>query len=223
MLSYTLINDYNNCPKKAWHKHIKKDIPKAEKTWQQGKGTVVHEHLKKRLKIREPLPDEFQYLESTCGYIQKHESIKHMELQLGVTADGSSCDFFASGVRFRGVIDLVMSNSPAAFLLDWKSGKPWEDPLELKLQSVLLQARYPDLVFISGSYFWLKEMRMGRFYKLNPQEAWKSLCGTAEAMASRLQRSDWPADDNILCGWCPVPKGDGAPLDPVCKFRRERS
>jgi hypothetical protein len=220
VLSYTLINDYNNCPKKTWHRHIKKDIPKETKTWKQSKGTALHEALKKRLKTREPLPEEFKRLEPTCKYLQDHDSIKYMELQLGCTSDGTYCDFFDPAVRFRGAIDLVCSNSPAAFILDYKSGKRWEDPLELKLNSILLRARYPDLTTISGSYFWTVDGEVGRFYKLDPDAAWKSLCGTAEAMAGRLARADWPPDDNVLCAWCPVPKGDGAPLDPVCRHRR---
>jgi hypothetical protein len=221
VLSYTLINDYNNCPKKTWHKHIKRDIAKETKTWAQSKGTALHEALKKRLKIREPLPEEFKSLESTCNYLQDHESIKHMEIQLGMRADGSHCDFFASDVRFRGAIDLVCSNSPAAFILDYKSGKRWEDPLELRLNAVLLRARYPDLTQISGSYFWTRDAEVGRLYRLDPDDAWKSLCSTAEAMAGRLARQDWPPDDNVLCAWCPVPKGAGGPLDPVCRFRRD--
>ena len=221
VLSYTNMNDYKICPKRFWHHHLKKDIPKEIKTRQQFGGTQVHEALKKRLKLREPLPREFGHHEGICYTLENHNSIKHMELKLGVTASGQPCDFFDDRVALRGVLDLACSNDSCCLLVDWKSGKPWEDPFELRVQALLLAAHYPELTQFTGFYYWLRTGGVGKSHELDPAAAWTAVCGLAEAMQTRLARMDWPADEGTLCPWCPVPKGVGGPLDPVCQFRKD--
>lgn len=223
VLSYTSANDYLICPKRMWHQHLKKDIPKEIKTGAQFKGSGVHEHLKKRLKIREPLPREYQHHEGVCAYLEKHPSIKHMEVKLGVDRAGNPVDFFAPSVALRGVLDLACSSVPHGLLVDWKSGRVWENPLELKFQAVLLAARWPELTHITGFFYWLREGKVGTLHEIDPAAAWKTVREIAEAITARLRRgNDFPPDEGPLCPWCPVPKGDGAPLDPVCKFRKDR-
>jgi hypothetical protein len=221
VLSFTLMNDYRICPKRVWHKSIKKDIPEEVKTRAQKGGTKVHDALRKRMKLREPLPTEFANHEGVCTTLEQHESVKHLELKLGVRRDGTACDFFARDVALRGALDLTCSNSPCALLVDWKSGKPWEDPFELKVQSLLLAARYPDLKQFTGFYYWLRTGAVGTLHSLDPTRTWLEVCGLAKAIAGRVARLDFPPDEGPLCPWCPVPKGTGALLDPVCEFRKD--
>jgi len=214
-LSYTSLNDYEVCPKRFYHKHLAKDIPPENKSYAQLGGTAVHEALKKRLKIREPLPEEFKQYEGPCVAIESHDSIKHLELKLGVDASGQAVDFFGPRVRLRGALDVAMLSSPVALILDWKTGKPWEAPFELQVQGLLLKAKYPDLKLLTGAYVWLKEGgRVGPLYKLDAQKAWGDVCDRAASIAHRIKTNDWPADDGPLCAYCPVPKT-------VCHFRRD--
>lgn len=222
VLSYTNVSHYLTCPKQFWHRDLKKDATEKFKTYAQRSGSGVHEHLKKRLKIREPLPSEYQHHEGICAYLEKHNSIKHMEVKLGVDRSGNPVDFFDSSVALRGVLDLACSDAPHGLLVDWKNGRPWEDPLELKFQAVLLAARWPELTHITGFFYWLRESKIGTLHELDPVAAWKSIGIIAEAIAGRMRRgNDFPPDEGPLCPWCPVPKGEGGPLDPVCKFRKD--
>ncbi len=215
ILSYSNLSDYLTCPKRFFHKHVAKDIPHETKSAAQTSGTKVHEALKKRLKIREPLPEEFRQYKEVCATVENHNSIKHLEIKLGVYSDGRSCDFFDPAVRLRGTLDLAMLNSPTALILDWKTGKPWEDPFELQIQGLLLQAHYPDLTLVTGSYVWLREAgRVGPLYRLNAAETWGKVCDLAASIAHRIKANNWPPDDGPLCSYCPVPKI-------VCSFRRD--
>lgn len=224
VLSYTNISRYLNCPKQFWHRDVKKDLPDEIKTGEQFKGTQVHDALKKRLKIREPLPREFQQHEGICARLEKHHSIKRMELKLGVDCTGEPCDFFASNVALRGVLDLACTEAPNALLVDWKNGRRWEDALELRIQAILLAAAYPELTRIFGFYYWLRDGAVGQLHGLDPRPAWGLVHDIASAIAARLRRApiDFPPDEGPLCPWCPVPRGDGAPLDPVCRYRKDK-
>lgn len=220
-MSYTSFHAYKTCPKRFWHAYLKKDIPKEVKTGAQWGGSKAHDALKRRLKLREPLPREFGHFESVCLGFEAHDSIKHLELELGIKHDGSPCDFWDPGVAIRGKLDLACSNSPHALLVDWKTGKPWEDATELKIQALLLQARYPDLTHLTGFYYWLRNGAIGTVHELDPAQSWLMVYDLMIAIAGRLKRVDWPADEGPLCPWCPVPKGIGQPLEPVCAHRRE--
>lgn len=222
-LSYSNISDYLNCPKQFWHKDLKKDIAKEIKSHAQYGGTKVHDYLKKRLKIREPLPRDYQQHEGICVTLEQHPSVKHMELELGIDAYGRPCDFWDAGVRLRGKLDLACSAAPYALLVDWKSGRRWEDALELKIQAVLLQARYPELTRISGFYYWLRDSAVGKLHEIDTEAAWLNIRDIAMAIAGRVKRHDWPPDQGPLCPWCPVPKGFPTdPLDPVCQYRKDK-
>lgn len=222
VLSYTVLNDYRVCPKRFFHKYIAKDTPKEIKTGEQKFGTNVHEALRKRINLREPLPEEFQKHEKLCEEIEAAPGVRYAEVKLGIDSSGHACDFFAPGVWLRGALDLVITNalSPAvketaAVLLDWKTGKVWEDPFELAIQALLLRARYPDIQSIVGHYVWLRDNRLGAMHDVNDTEKiFRDVKGTASRITMRLASNDWPPDEGSLCPWCPVGKDQ-------CQFRKD--
>ena len=207
VLSHTSLNDYRTCPKRFFHKHIAKDA-KEVKSFQQNTGISVHDALRKRIKLREPLPEEFKDYETVCAEVESIPGVKYVELKLGVSKSGHACDFFADEVHFRGALDLAISDAGKVFILDWKTGKPWEDPLELCLQAMLLRARYPDMTAIVGAFYWLREKRMGPVHPRVDDTAttWNDLCQWSDQILCRVKGGDWPADDGPLCGFCPVSK-----------------
>lgn len=223
-LSYSAINDYLICPKRFYHNYLAKDIPKETKSFQQTSGTLAHEALKKRIKIKEPLPAEFQHWEPMCQEIDAHPAPKYSELQLGIDENGSPCDFFAPQVKLRGAIDLALVEQ-ACMLLDYKTGKPREDPLELYIQGLLIAARFPEVQKVSGAYVWLRENRMGPVYEVHLAPAWAKVTNIVKSMAARVPLLNWPADDGPLCAWCPVPKppssGTTGALFPACIHRKD--
>lgn len=220
ILSFTSLNDYRTCPKRFFHKHIARDTPKEIKTGAQLGGTAVHEALRKRINLRELLPEEFQKHEKLCTELETAPGLKHAEMKLAIKADGKPCDFFDPEAWLRGQLDLTITDrkdqATAAILLDWKTGKCWEDPYELAIQALLLRARYPDIQSIVGHYVWLRDNRLGAMHDVNDTaKTFREVKGTAENIALRMNIThSWPPDEGPLCGWCPVSKNQ-------CQFRRD--
>jgi len=215
VMSFGHLNDYITCPKKFWHRYIANDCPKEVKSSQQLSGINVHDVIKRRLKLREPLPQELSQHEPTCAAILADtESVQHVELGLGCTADGKPCSFFDPACRLRSRIDLCALRSPLAVIIDWKTGKPWEDPLELSVQGLLLKIHYSELETIRAFYWWLRTGKPGPTYTIDLVKTWNNVARWMAGIKFRIDNNDWPPDENPLCPWCPVSKAQ-------CEFKRD--
>jgi PD-(D/E)XK nuclease superfamily len=214
-VSFTQLNDYITCPKKFFHRYLAKDCPQEVKSRQQNTGIELHDAIKRRFKLHEPLPREFEHHERTCASILTDgESTQHVELGLGCTADGRPCGFFDPGCRLRSRLDFVAIRPLAAVIIDWKTGKPWEDPFELNVQGLLLKIHYPELETIRGFYWWLRSGKPGPTYTIDIAKAWEKISHLMAGIEFRLYKNNWPPDEGPLCPWCPVTKE-------MCAFKKD--
>jgi len=205
-VTYTFHRNYENCPRKAFHINIAKDLPKEDSEalrW----GNQVHRALEERINKGTPLPHtmvRFEPLVQFGGFMVK------AELMLGIRENGQPCGFFDSDVWMRGVIDVDIEQKPKlahAFLLDWKTGKKREDPEELELHAILKRATKPSLEKITGVYAWLQTMEIGQTHDLSATEAkLEEVRGVRKEIehAFKLGSDAFPPRQNPLCGWCPV-------------------
>lgn len=221
-ISFLQLNDYLNCPRKAYYKHVAKVT--EYKSSQQREGINAHDALKRYLKFNEPLPSELQAYETAVLPLARLDAAKHVEIALGATHKGEACGFFdeACGLRarldFAAVKQHVIGDEQhlSAFIVDWKTGKAWEDPLELKIQALMLRIHNPQIKLITGGYYWLRENRMGRLYDLSKfLETWESVCRWAAGIRNAIDTNNWQPDENPLCSWCPVTKQQ-------CEFKKEK-
>jgi len=206
-ISFTFHKNFENCPHKAFHLNIAKDIPFKETAATQW-GTTVHAAFEKRINRGTPLPVGMEKWEPFCAF-PPFSKVK-AELKLGMRADGSACDFFADDVWNRGVIDVLVIGAPlqqVAAIIDHKTGKVREDSDELEHHAVLLKANNPRLERITGWYNWLAEDRAGKFHDLSNTEAKLASIRETRATIERLAPlggEAFPKQQNPLCNYCPV-------------------
>jgi hypothetical protein len=125
---------------------------------------------------------------------------------LGLTKEGTPCDFFDKNVFFRIKLDAPIVAGEHALLLDWKTGSSkYESPFELELGGMALHALYPQLRNIKGRYVWLRESRLGKEHDCsNTLQTWNSVNARMRNVESAIERNDFPKTPGPLCGWCPV-------------------
>jgi hypothetical protein len=199
--SYSFLNKFLQCPHEAWHRYVLKDVPYVE-TPQMKFGNEVHTAMEHRLKGK-PLPKLLERYEFFIEPLKRYSV--QPEMKLGVNATGEPCSFFAPDVWGRGKIDVPIIVKDSAVLLDWKTGKVWEDPFELEVQAVLLKAHYPELNRIVGSYVWLNESRVGVIYDLsNTKNTWDKINATMTYLKTCETLNRWEKKPGKLCAWCPV-------------------
>lgn len=208
--SHTFHTAWGQCPRKAWHSYIARDIER-EDTQALRWGRRVHEALEAHLAHGEPLPEELSH----CASLYEFKNLGYdvqAEMKLAIREDTAPCDFFDPDVYARGVIDVLVTSPRApdmAILIDHKTGKVREDKHELELHAMLLKCHRPELRVIKGWYNWLAANRMGVLYDLSDTDAvLERLCAVQEriAHAFTLGAEAFPPKQGPLCGWCPVTK-----------------
>jgi PD-(D/E)XK nuclease superfamily protein len=212
--SYSLLNQYLNCPHATFHKYIAKTYPYVE-TEAMAEGNAIHLAMENRLRIKQPLPPKYAqwepfaapfdiYHDDTRGSGVPRQALS-VEQKLGIDAEGKPVDFFAKNAWFRGKVDVVVTGKiGAAYICDWKSGgSKYEDPFELEIGAVLLQARH-NASKIMGQYAWLAENRLGVLYDLSDtNKTFAKMKHLMEEIERDRERDWFEKRKSGLCGYCP--------------------
>lgn len=210
--SYSFLSTYDRCPRQGQARYITKELP-YEETPEAKHGNNVHKAAEDALRLKQfpivPYDNLVPYFRDIYSIPAKKIFSEQM---LGVDKDWQPVDFFAENVWGRGKLDVTaLISDEAALLFDWKTGKVWEDPLELEIQAILLQAKYPNLKTIRGCYIWLKDDKYGEVYDLSSSiEKTKTWILT---VMCRVGQGIFYANKNPLCGWCTLRN---------CKYWKER-
>lgn len=197
--SYSFLNTWDTCHYRAWRQYIVRDLPREKKSKEQDWGDEVHSAFETRIRNKTPLPAHMPW-EHLVRPIA--ERCVEPELKLGVTREGAPCDFFASDVFLRGVLDAPVWQGAFAFIPDWKTGKVREEPYELEINALLLQAHHPEIRHITGRYVWLQRGDLGKDHDCsNTLRTWQKV---HETMHTVETAREFPKTKGPLCGWCAV-------------------
>ena len=200
--SYSFFSAWDICAHQGYRRYIARDLPKTPETKEQAWGNKVHAAIDAYIKNGVVLPDDMpweHFIKPIVAYGCASEK------KLGITRNGRPCDFFADDVFLRGKLDAPIVVGEHALLLDWKTGKVREDPLELEIGALLLQAAYPLVRKITGRYVWLKEGRLGQEHDCsNTLRTWNEVSARMRNVEDSIKLNEFPKTPGPLCGWCPV-------------------
>lgn len=203
--SFTKLRAFEQCPRAGRARYVTKDMPWVD-TVAKDKGREYHEAFERYINDNVPLPDsmadcaEFVPMRST-GDTYSFEA----EVELGITEEGEPCAFHDPFVWFRCKLDLLdislngTGHPDLAFIIDWKTGKKWEDPDELHLHAMTAKAHYPEVRHWRGMYVWLRDHKVGTMHTLQPAK-------TLTRLRERIRKIEADFGDiarkNVLCPWC---------------------
>ena len=210
--SHTFLNDFGNCPHKAFRKYIAKDLPRQPQTHQMRFGNEVHSAFEVRIKHGTAFPKDMQKYEAIAAPLVAAGAVA--EKMLGIDDRGALCDFFAPEVWLRGKVDASIVRDGTAAIFDWKTGKKREEKAELLVHAVLLKAAQPTIQKVTAHYVWLQDNEVGKAHDVSDTET--TLAGirmTMQGVANCIEEENFPKRPNPLCGWCPVSD---------CEFNRSR-
>lgn len=204
--SFSMLNQYLNCPHAAFHRYVAKTYPYVQSEAAK-EGDAIHLAMENRLRIKQPLPPKYAQWEPFAkpfdGFHDDTREALGVELKIGIDKDGKPCDYWGKGVWFRGRIDLVVVRDRTAYILDWKSGSSkYENPFELEIGAVLLQARF-NASTIKGQYAWLAENRLSVMHDLSGTNATFARMRHLMEEIKRDRERDWfEKRKSGLCGYC---------------------
>lgn len=207
--SYSKIKNYRTCPKRHYHVDIAKDF-KEEDSEQLKYGNEVHNAFATRLKTKRPLPKPYAQFERWMTKIEDAPAGGQLliEQKYGLTADFKATGFFGADVWYRGIADVVRLSGPVGLAVDWKTGKPTEDGVQLALMAQCLFAHYPSLQMVRTEFVWLKEedcTTREDFHRDDMVRLWNGLLPEVKTLQNAYETSTFPAKPGFLCRkWCPV-------------------
>lgn len=208
--SYSFLSDFENCPRKAYHRYVAKDLPREPANEAMKWGRDVHKALENRIGGKTPLPDTMAQFEplATAVLTQAEGKTCRVEEQIAINATGNALDDqYSKDVWGKGRLDVLIHADNVGFVLDWKTGKTREDPFELNVFGLLAKCKYPGLTKVVGAYAWLKEGKVGKLHDLsNFAATWNGIKATMKTVDMLPPDKEWSANPNPLCGWCPVKK-----------------
>lgn len=208
--AHTALDSFKTCPREFWHKYVAKDLPKEKKSDAQLRGIAVHESFDLYLRAGRALPADLSAHASLLEGVKIASVGRTLEAEkrMGMTAEGTACEFFGACVWGRGAADVVIHGNNVGFLFDWKTGKKRDGDInELRRLALLVKVAYPRLNKILGAYGWLQTNEMGKVHDVSnfagTYNEIKATCRTIEGMDPS---KEWPANPSWKCEFCSVTK-----------------
>lgn len=208
--SYSSIKTFEQCPKKYYHLKVAKDV-KDEPGEAADYGTAVHLAAEEFVRDGKPIPEKFAFMRPIVEPLAAKQGDKYCEMRLGLRKldDGfEPCDFFAKGIWYRGIVDLLIVDGDRAWMIDYKTGKnaKYADMKQLDLMAGALFVKFPDLQVIKSglAYVVSQEFPKKTHTRDNLNKYLSVFDDKLEELEAAMENGVFNAKTSPLCGWCPV-------------------
>jgi hypothetical protein len=210
--SHSALNDFITCPKAYFHKRIAKDVqdvPGEAATW----GDRVHKAFEAYLKgvssaeVEIRLDPELEIYKGYLDEIAARPGVMYIEQQLAINKQMEPCGWFDKDVWMRGIIDVLHVDGDTGTVLDHKTGKPKNDPRQLKLFALLVFIHHPEVQVCNSEFQWLKfgTTDSARYLRSQEAELWQEMLPDLLRYRTAFKLEVFNPRPSGLCnGWCPV-------------------
>lgn len=213
--SFSSLKDFVNCPKQYYEVKIARTFTKVV-TEQMRYGTAVHKACEDYVRDGIPLAKNYQRYQRLLDAVLDSPGDRYVEHKMGLTKEGTACDFDAEDRWVRGIVDVLTVHRDTAWLVDYKTGNArYPDTKQLKLMALMTFAHFPEVQSIRGGLLFLAHDVFidERYERRDIEQIWQTFHPSLMRLQISYDRNVWPANPTGLCGWCPVN---------TCKFHRER-
>jgi RecB family exonuclease len=155
--SYSSINTFETCPRQFEAKYITKTL-KFIKNVASEFGDRVHKSLENRLTKQAPLSEEAKPLEPLIVAVSQFDGTHYTERGLAITRDLQPTTMYSAETWLNGKADFMTYNEATGYLrvLDWKTGNPKTDMLQLKIMALLAMCQFPSVTKIRAAFVYTK-------------------------------------------------------------------
>lgn len=212
--SFSKLRDYRTCPKKYNEVTRLKKFTEP-KTRALETGDALHSAFARRVNQGMPLPTAFKDLSKWGDEAAKIISpfqITMCEKEIALTRDLSPTGYFDYNVWFRVKIDWLTiypksKTEDVARIIDYKTGKPSDDIIQLALYAQAVFSSFTRVSAIRCEYWWTQIMDKSHeiFVPKDMAELWAELTPELNKMEQAHKDDNFPARKNGLCrANCPV-------------------
>lgn len=155
--SYSSINTFDTCPRQYEAKFITKTL-KFVKNVASEFGDRVHKSIESRLISKTPLSEEAKALEPMVQAVSQLDGTHYTERGLAITKDLVAAEMYSPVTWLNGKADFMTYNESTGYLrvMDWKTGKPKTDMLQLRIMALLAVCQFPNVQKIKAAFVYTK-------------------------------------------------------------------
>ncbi len=211
--TYSKLKNYEQCGRQ----HEAVDIKRMPGTEPGGDaiayGNKVHTAFKAALKDGEPLPPHMKHLQYWVDWVKSLPGDKHIEEKWGLSKDKTPAEFFSNFAWMRMIVDVAVVHGKVGWLIDWKTGRRLEEPLQLWLGAALMFQKFPTLERIDSMFVWLKEddgknshecISAEIIKKSDVPEIWEQILPRVEIYENAVATGVFLPKPGQHCRWCRV-------------------
>lgn len=210
--SWSRIELFEQCPKRFYHKTIKKDIPFIPNDATE-RGKRVHDSLANALLHGSALPAELSHMVSLINGVNQRRRANPdihtiIEQDLAFREDLTLTDWFSKEVWLRMRWDLALKEGREISIWDWKTGKVKPASDQLALSAFGAFAIFPDLEIAKTAYVWVDHSQFTpvAFTRDQFDRLERKFGDRAELLQIANEKGEWPAKANPYCKWCELTK-----------------
>jgi hypothetical protein len=214
--SHSSLKDYEGCARRYHEVKILKKYPFKE-TQAVIYGKELHKAAEDYVGKGEPLPEQFEFIQSTLDALMAKPGRKLVEYQMALTEDLQPTGWFDKNVWVRGVADLLIvdDDNLTAWVVDYKTGNnKYPDREQLKLMSLMVFVNLPHIREVKSALLFVVKNDMVK-HTMTVDEAkaeWWKYRERVGRIAASIDADVWNPTRTPLCGWCPVKS---------CEFHKE--
>ncbi|MDE2344004.1 MAG: PD-(D/E)XK nuclease family protein [Betaproteobacteria bacterium] len=207
-----MLDTFAKCPAQAKRLYIDKDV-KRESGPEAEEGIRIHQMLETALLEGAPLPEPYAVWSSYVEPLRRDYDELHAEKRLALDKDFNPAD---DGMLV-GEVDALIIKGDRAVILDWKTGKPRDNVLQLQIYALLVLKHFPQVQAGAACNVYLRHGTMGEAFHFERSK----IADLVHAVGAKIflfgnavSYNRWPEKPSGLCSYCPV-KG--------CKYWKERT
>lgn len=204
--SYSGLKAFETCARQFHEVQIRKSFKGTkgpELLW----GDRVHKAIAATLAENVAIPDEMLLYKPWIEKVRIGPGQLYVEQKYALTKEFKPTTYFSSDVWYRGIGDAVRIYGSVALVVDWKTGKVLDDPVQLLLMALCIFNHFPKVQRVKAVFVWLKyDTQSEQIF--TRQEIADSMVGVLDRVHSMKEAYDtdnYPPNPSGLCRkHCPV-------------------
>jgi hypothetical protein len=198
--SYSVLKNYETCPKRYYHYNVIKDVKEPE-TDQLREGNRLHKSFENRVASATPLPLGYKQYENLLAKLIAAPGETHAEQKLALTSSFTPTTYFANNAWFRTVIDFTKIHNGTATVVDYKTGRVANDTTQLQLMSATLFASDPQIQRVRAALLFVAHGQMEReeYVRGDLTEIWGEILPRVKVVERARAAQHYPPTPSGLC------------------------
>jgi hypothetical protein len=211
--TYSKLKSFEQCP--LQHKWVTLDkTPGMEPSGDAiDYGNRVHAIFKTALQDNMAIARTMKHLQYWVDWVKTLPGELYVENKWGLDKEYQPVDFFTNQAWMRFIADVAVVGDRVGWLIDWKTGKRIEEPLQLWLGALCMFQYFPQLEIIDSMFVWLKEdngdnsdecISAETIKRSDVSEIWDQLLPRITEYEATINTGIFHPRPGFHCRWCRV-------------------